>query len=297
VSRAWGTSAGRRWNTTTATLRTCRTCSGLARARSPHRIRRARRCVGQALPPGRSALLGGTGRAAGADRSRLRPCRAPPARGGRLDPALGRPASGCPPAGSLRWRPRLLALLDAPIRACAGLRPSWWPAAPGTRSRRRRRCASGTPARVRHQNRPLRTNAPRAGSAAICEVLIPLREHSGVLLGPLAARRDLAPNLCTVVTAWGPAAAAALPALVDAAAEPALRPSAARALAPRRSRCRPASARPSRSPEAIACRSAPRHCTTSPSSARPATGCEPWPGPSPPRFSIDPVHGRDAERR
>ncbi|MEU4522185.1 hypothetical protein AB0F52_26150 [Amycolatopsis sp. NPDC024027] len=67
---------------------------------------------------------------------------------------------------------------------------------------------------------------PVPAQPAICEVLIPLREHSGVLLGPLAARRDLAPNVCTVVAA----AAAALPVLVDAAAEPKLRPSAARAL-------------------------------------------------------------------
>lgn len=65
---------------------------------------------------------------------------------------------------------------------------------------------------------------------AICEVLIPLRRHAGVLLGPLAARRDLAANLCRVVEAWGPDAVSALPAVVDAAADEKLRPRAAKAM-------------------------------------------------------------------
>lgn len=65
---------------------------------------------------------------------------------------------------------------------------------------------------------------------AICEVLIPLREHSDVLLGPLAARPDLASNLCGVAAAWGPVAAAALPALVDAAGQDKLRLLAAKAI-------------------------------------------------------------------
>ncbi|UGT44281.1 hypothetical protein LTV02_13175 [Nocardia yamanashiensis] len=60
---------------------------------------------------------------------------------------------------------------------------------------------------------------PRMGQPAICEVLIPLRHHAEVLLGPLAARRDLASNLCRVVQAWGPSAVSALPAVVDAAAD------------------------------------------------------------------------------
>ncbi|WP_155542412.1 HEAT repeat domain-containing protein [Amycolatopsis camponoti] len=71
---------------------------------------------------------------------------------------------------------------------------------------------------------------PMLVQPAICEVLIPLREYSDVLIGPLAARRDLASNLCRVVAAWGPAAAVALPALLDAAAQDKLRPLAAKAI-------------------------------------------------------------------
>ena len=64
----------------------------------------------------------------------------------------------------------------------------------------------------------------------ICEVLIPLRRHADVLLGPLAARQDLAWSLCQVVEAWGPDAVSALPALVDAAADEKLRALAAKAI-------------------------------------------------------------------
>ncbi|HEX7304060.1 HEAT repeat domain-containing protein [Lentzea sp.] len=68
------------------------------------------------------------------------------------------------------------------------------------------------------------------GQPAICEVLIPLRHHADVLLGPLATRRDLARNLCHVVEAWGLDAVSALPAVVDAAADEKLRALAAKAM-------------------------------------------------------------------
>ncbi len=71
----------------------------------------------------------------------------------------------------------------------------------------------------------------------ISEVLIPLRRHADALLGALAARlaaagRDhvLASELCEVVAAWGPAATAALPAVVKSAVHEAVRPAAAKAI-------------------------------------------------------------------
>ena len=71
---------------------------------------------------------------------------------------------------------------------------------------------------------------PGLAQPAICEVLVPLRRHAGVLLGPLAARRDLTSSLCRVVEAWGPDAAVALPAIVDAAADEKLHDLAVKAM-------------------------------------------------------------------
>lgn len=71
----------------------------------------------------------------------------------------------------------------------------------------------------------------------IGEVLTPLHRHADALLGPLAARlaaarRDsvLASELCEVVALWGPAATAALPAVVKSAAHGMFRPAAAKAI-------------------------------------------------------------------
>ncbi|WP_370964830.1 HEAT repeat domain-containing protein [Amycolatopsis sp. cg9] len=71
----------------------------------------------------------------------------------------------------------------------------------------------------------------------IGEVLIPLHRHADALLGPLTARlaaagsdHVLASQLCEVVAAWGPAAAAALPAVVKSTAHEMVRPAAAKAI-------------------------------------------------------------------
>lgn len=71
----------------------------------------------------------------------------------------------------------------------------------------------------------------------IGEVLTPLHQHADALLGPLAARlaaagRDsvLMSQLCAVVAAWGPAATAALPAIVKSAVQETVRPAAAKAI-------------------------------------------------------------------
>ncbi|MFI9382080.1 HEAT repeat domain-containing protein [Kutzneria sp. NPDC052558] len=72
----------------------------------------------------------------------------------------------------------------------------------------------------------------RLAQPAISDVLIPLRRHADVLLGPLLARQDrpFASQLCEVVAVWGPIAIAALPAIVDLLADTKLRPLAAKAV-------------------------------------------------------------------
>ncbi|RSN22471.1 PBS lyase [Amycolatopsis sp. WAC 04169] len=81
-----------------------------------------------------------------------------------------------------------------------------------------------------------RTN-PILDQPSIGEVLIPLRGHVDALLdaviGRLAkARRDsiLALNLCQVIAAWGPSAAAALPVVIRFLDDEQVRPAAAKAI-------------------------------------------------------------------